>query len=117
MIANSIAAELVQSGRFPNHDSKSTRPLPQCDMGHSFTVRAKYADDNIITYASTSKGEIYRTKANGQLNAYNLHVYEQTQNNIPSLMPNVSEENTPSADANYSEACSTPKKTYSDEKW
>ena len=49
-------------------------PLPQCDMGHSFTVMAKYADD--ITYASTSRGEIDQTKATvpGQLNVYNLNV-------------------------------------------
>ena len=45
-------------------------------MRHSFTVRAKYADD--ITYASTSKDEINLTKVTvpGQLHAYNLHVNE-----------------------------------------
>ena len=33
---------------------------------------------------------------------------------MPSPMPNPSEEMTPGANANYSEAYSTPKKTYSD---
>ena len=46
-------------------------------MGHSSTVRPKYADD--ITYASASKCEIDKTKATvpGQLNVYNLHVNEK----------------------------------------
>ena len=48
-------------------------PLPQSDMEHSFTVNTKYADD--FTYASTSEGEINRTKATvlEQLDVYNLH--------------------------------------------
>ena len=53
-------------------------PLQPFNMRHSFTVRAKYADDN--TYASTSKDEINLTKVTvpGQLHAYNLHVNEHT---------------------------------------
>ena len=51
-------------------------PLQPFNMRHSFTVRAKYADD--ITYASTSKEEKNLTKVTvpGQLHAYNLHVNE-----------------------------------------
>ena len=49
-------------------------PLQPFNMRHSFTVRAKYADD--ITYASTSKDGNNLTKVTvpGQLHAYNLHV-------------------------------------------
>ena len=57
-------------------ENPDVAPLQSFNMRHSFTVRAKYADD--ITYASTSKDEINLTKVTvpGQLHAYNLHVNE-----------------------------------------
>ena len=48
-------------------ENPDVAPLQPFNMRHSFTVRAKYADD--ITYASTSKDEINLTKVTvpGQL--------------------------------------------------
>ena len=98
-----------------NAENPDVAPLQPFNMRHSFTMRAKYADD--ITYASTSKDEINLTKVTvpGQLHAYNLHVNDIKLKNIPSLMPHLSEEKTLGANVNYLEACSTPK-TYSGEK-
>ena len=68
-----------------------------------------------ITYASTSKDEINLTKVTvpGQLHAY---VNEHKTEELPSLMPHLSEEKSLGANVNYLEACSTPEKTYSGEK-
>ena len=54
-------------------------PLPQRDMGYSFTMKAKYADD--ITNASTYKSEIDQTKAtvHGQLNVSNIYHMQMKQ--------------------------------------
>ena len=62
-------------------------PLPQCDMEHSFTVNAKYADD--FTYASTSECEINRTKATvlEQLDVYNLNEKNPEEYTVPDAKP------------------------------
>ena len=85
-------------------------------MVHSFTVKAKYTDDNHIMHQRLKAGEIERTKVTvpGQLNVYDLHIALNGKNPKESLIPNPSQEISPGANANYSEACLIPKKIYSD---